>query len=95
MSYERQRTVKDGQEVILENDPDERCPTKGELDFGVDGDNNARPVKVNHHGEKRVFDEDAVELLEKILKELRIMNTYNAMIFGNDIRDDDFTDLED
>lgn len=82
MSYERQRTVKDGDELINRDDLLSREPTKGTLSHSVDQDGKAVPQQQTVDGVK-VSNAKMIELLELILVELKIANLYNSMTHGH------------
>jgi len=85
MSYERQRNVKDGDEIITRDDPAERCPTKGELGYGIGPDNKAVINTMHRHEGQMVVDARSIEVLEDILTELKKMNMYNQIAHDVDL----------
>lgn len=74
MAYEKQRTVKDGDEIIREDDLTNRDPTKGPLLYALDEDGKARPVIIAIQ-EIQTVDQDVKDTLSAILSELKKINT--------------------
>jgi hypothetical protein len=82
MSYERQRTVQDGDEVIYDGDVQGRQATRGPLLQATGPGKLAVPLRANEDGQAQVIDASADSMLRMILNELRIMNTHLACITG-------------
>lgn len=80
MSYERQRTVKDGEYIEQDGNVEGVDPTKGTLNHGVDPDSKARPIKQHRHQGQIVIDMDALEALQDIREELKKLNKYMEII---------------
>lgn len=76
MSYERQRTVRDQQEVIGAGDLAGRVATNGVLIHGVCNNGLAQPMRVRGTGEAATMDITNKEMLFQILIELRKMNLH-------------------
>lgn len=89
MSYERQRTVADGDEIIHREDSESRDATRGTLGMGVGPDGKAKPTTHSAFDGQIITDENVTDLLTSILTELRIMNAYNAIAHENIIRGSD------
>lgn len=79
MSYERQRTVVDGDEVIKQDDHNEREPTHGILLYTESPDGQAEAMQSGGRGTK-VHDMYVYAILGKILAELRILNQHLSTI---------------
>lgn len=92
MSYERRITTKDGEEVIQRDDPEDRSTTKGTLSHSVGADNKAAPNHSDHEGHLFTSDQETMLLLQDILKELKKMNIYNAMVHDYQVTDKDLGD---
>lgn len=89
MTFERQRTVNDGEWVVDRDDPAGDEPTKGPLIHGVEPNKTAIPIHTDHQGHVFANDQTVSILLEEILKELKKMNMYNAMTHDNTVSDRD------
>lgn len=88
MSYERQRTVQDGERVVLEKDFIEDFPnkTRGGLVFGIsDEARKAHPLLVTGSGELATSDPGAEEHLGEIVELLRIIAFHLKAITELDI----------
>lgn len=98
MSYEKQRTVGDGQEVVLADDPYNRDPTQGTLLAGTDYSTATAPHSVplcsSKEGALHVESIEIQDILEQILKEMKKQTILLQMITDTEITDIDLGDLE-
>ena len=85
MGYERQRNVRDQQEVVPANDVAGRIATNGVLIHGVCGNGFAQPLRVRGTGELATMDLTNKELLVQLLIELRKMNIHLFSITGEHV----------
>lgn len=79
MAFERQRTVKDGENVVNENNNTGADPTKGTLSHGVDTAGKARPFLVEDE-ELQTSDQNTIDLLSAICDELKEIKMYLKLI---------------
>lgn len=93
MSYERQRNVSDGDWLVDRDHPESVDPTKGNLSHGVGPDNRAIPNHSDHLGHIFTNDQQTINLLEEILKELKKLNVYNAMAHDYEVSDKDIGEI--
>lgn len=97
MSYEKQRTVGDEQEVVLANDPYNRDPTQGTLVTGTNYNTGNVPYVVplcsTEDGALHVDSIELQDVLEQILKELKKQTLMLQMITDTEITDIDLGEV--
>ena len=86
MSYEKQRTVEEGEEIVKSGDREGRSPTSGPAVMGeVESTNKASTVRLNDNSEVVISNLEMLELLEDIKGELKLIRTHMSLLTETNI----------
>ena len=86
MSYEKQRTVQEGEEIIKPGDREGRSATSGSAVMGeVESTGKASTVRLNDNSEVVISNLEMLELLEDIKGELKLIRTHMSLMTETNI----------